>query len=286
MAIKTNIELVEKLKDIAKNRKTLYVMGCFGAPMTSANKKRYCNNHEYNRKTARQKMINSATADTFGFDCVNLIKAVLWSWNGDTSKTYGGATYKSNGVPDTNADGMIALCKDVSTDFSNIELGECVWLKGHIGIYIGDGLAVECTPSWKNKVQITAVKNIGTKSGYNARTWTKHGKLPYITYEKTKPVTTSKPKTIEEIAKEVLQGKWGNGQDRINRLTKAGYDAKAVQTAVNNLAKKPATTKKSNEEIAKEVIQGKWGNGTARKQKLTQAGYDYNAIQKIVNKLL
>ena len=284
--IKTNIELVNKLKDIAKNYKTLYVMGCFGSPMTPSNKKRYCNNHEYNRKSARQKMINSATADTFGFDCVNLIKAVLWGWSGDTSKTYGGATYKSNGVPDTNADGMIALCKDVSTDFSKIEVGECVWLKGHIGIYIGDGLAVECTPSWKNKVQITAVKNIGTKSGYNARTWTKHGKLPYITFEKSKPVTTSKPKTVEEIAQEVLNGKWGNGQDRIDRLTKAGYDAKAVQTAVNNLAKTPTTTKKSNEEIAKEVLQGKWGNGTARKQKLTQAGYDYNAIQKIVNKLL
>lgn len=284
--IKTNIELVNKLKDIAKNYKTLYVMGCWGSPMTPANKKKYCTNHEYNKKAERQKMINSATADTFGFDCVNLIKAVLWGWSGDTSNSRGGATYKSNGVPDTNADGMIALCKDVSTNFSNIEVGECVWLKGHIGIYIGDGLAVECTPSWKNKVQITAVKNIGIKSGYNARTWTKHGKLPYITYEKSQPTTTTKPKTVEEIAQEVLNGKWGNGQDRVNRLTKAGYDAKAVQNAVNKLVKKPTTTKKSNEEIAKEVIQGKWGNGTARKQKLTQAGYDYNAIQKIVNKLL
>lgn len=38
-------ELVSKAIDIAKNYKTLYVMGCFGAPMTAANKKRYTTNH-------------------------------------------------------------------------------------------------------------------------------------------------------------------------------------------------------------------------------------------------
>lgn len=176
-------EFIEKLKDVEKNYKTLYVMGCFGAPMTATNKKRYCNNHSYNMSATRTKMIQAATADTFGFDCVNLIKGILWGWNGNQNKTYGGASYNTKGVPDTSADGMIKLCKDVSTDFSKIEPGEAVWCKGHIGVYIGNGLAIECTPAWKNKVQITAVKNIGTKSGYNARTWTKHGKLPYIEYD-------------------------------------------------------------------------------------------------------
>lgn len=42
-------------------------------------------------------------------------------------------------------------------------------------------------------------------------------------------------KSNAEIAKEVIQGKWGNGQDRVNRLTAAGYDAKAVQAEVNKL---------------------------------------------------
>lgn len=51
---------------------------------------------------------------------------------------------------------MITVCKNVSTDFSRIEVGEAVWMEGHIGVYIGDGLAVECTPCWDNKVQITA----------------------------------------------------------------------------------------------------------------------------------
>lgn len=177
-----NLDFVAILKDIALNYKTLYVMGCFGAPMNAANKKRYVSNHTYNQKSARTKMINAASSDTFGFDCVCLIKGVLWGWCGDTSKTYGGADYTSNGVPDIGADSIINVCSDVSTDFNNIEVGELVWMKGHVGIYVGDGLAVECTPSWENKVQITACNR--KISGYNRRNWTKHGKLPYITYER------------------------------------------------------------------------------------------------------
>lgn len=79
----TNKELAAKLIDVAKNYKTLYVMGCFGAPMTASNKKHYTQNHEYNRRPERTAMINAASADTFGFDCVCLIKGILWGWKGD-----------------------------------------------------------------------------------------------------------------------------------------------------------------------------------------------------------
>lgn len=177
----TNKELAKKLIDIAKNYKTLYIMGCFGAPMTAANKKRYSTNYDYNKQASRTAMINAATTDTFGFDCVCLIKGVLLGWNGDKTKTYGGAKYASNGVPDIGADSMIKVCKEISTDFSKIEIGEAVWMEGHIGVYVGNGLAVECTPKWENKVQITACNQ--SVSGYNRRDWTKHGKLPYVTYE-------------------------------------------------------------------------------------------------------
>ena len=70
----TNKEFVAKLINIAKNMKTLYVMGCFGAPMNPSNKKRYTNNHSYNKKAARKAMINAASSDTFGFDCVCLMQ--------------------------------------------------------------------------------------------------------------------------------------------------------------------------------------------------------------------
>jgi LysM repeat protein len=49
------------------------------------------------------------------------------------------------------------------------------------------------------------------------------------------PAPSPKPtkKSNEEIANEVIAGKWGNGQDRKNRLTAAGYDYRAVQDIVN-----------------------------------------------------
>lgn len=98
------------------------------------------------------------------------------------------------------------------------------------------------------------------------------------------PTVKPTKKTNEEIAKEVMQGKWGNGEDRKKRLIAEGYDYNAVQSIVNDLAAhKPVL--KSNEEIAKEVMAGKWGNGNDRKARLEAAGYNYNAVQEIVNKL-
>ena len=183
MSIKTAKELAVAAKKAATDHKTLYILGCFGAPMNAGNKDYYSGNYAYNRRTERTAKIQAATHNTFGFDCVCLVKGLLWGWNGDTSHPHGGAEYQSNGVPDIDEGSMINACSDVSTDFSHIQIGEVVWMKGHIGIYIGDGLAVECTHRWADGVQITAVHNIGTKSGYNGRSWTKHGKLPYVTYE-------------------------------------------------------------------------------------------------------
>ena len=92
-------------------------------------------------------------------------------------------------------------------------------------------------------------------------------------------------KSIDELAREVIAGKWGNGEDRKNRLTSAGYDFSAVQAKVNELMGGVKSTK-SVDQLAREVIQGKWGNGQDRKNHLTAAGYDYNIIQARVNELL
>ena len=56
------------------------------------------------------------------------------------------------------------------------------------------------------------------------------------------PEPTTSKKTNEEIAKEVYQGKWGNGADRKNRLTAAGYDYAAVQALVSKLVKGESIT--------------------------------------------
>lgn len=88
---------------------------------------------------------------------------------------------------------------------------------------------------------------------------------------------------ISKIADEVIAGKWGNGEDRRNRLTEAGYNPVVVQNEVNNKLRKPSY---SNEDIANQVIAGKWGNGEDRKKRLLSAGYNYNTIQEIINKKL
>lgn len=54
------------------------------------------------------------------------------------------------------------------------------------------------------------------------------GKTPEV-----KPVVK---KTNAEIALEVWEGKWGNGDEREKRITEAGYDYKAIQEIVNNTA--------------------------------------------------
>lgn len=97
--------------------------------------------------------------------------------------------------------------------------------------------------------------------------------------------TTVPSKSIHELAREVIAGKWGNGEDRKNRLTAAGHNYSEIQNRVNELMSK-GTTGKNVDQLAREVIQGLWGNGVDRKQRLTAAGYDYNIVQARVNELL
>lgn len=218
--IMTNKEFVEKAIEIANNYKTLYVMGCFGAPMTASNKKRYCNNNDYNKDAKRQKMINSASSDTFGFDCVCLIKGILWGWNGNLNHAYGGATYAKN-IADLSIATMTGknYSNGNSSNFTNLAIGELLYIgTGHIGIYIGDGLAVECTPAWKNKVQITAVGNIGPKEGYPTRMWKKHCKANFIEYvEDTKPEPT-KPNASDNFLGSRGYLKYGDKGSNINKI--------------------------------------------------------------------
>lgn len=90
-----------------------------------------------------------------------------------------------------------------------------------------------------------------------------------------------------EIVQQVMQGEWGNGQERIQRLTEAGYDASIIQEKVNLVLQGSQNNNTQTiDDIAHEVIQGDWGNGEERKERLEAAGYDYDAVQQRVNELL
>lgn len=119
---------------------------------------------------------------------------------------------------------------------------------------------------------------------------------------------------IDKVAKEVLDGKYGNGGTRKSKITAAGYDYNAVQKRVNEILAEQSeangvdefvaerekatpeaeptsvtpkpTPKFTIEEMVQKVINGEYGNGDERKQKLEAEGYDYRKIQNAVNKAI
>ncbi|MBO7733918.1 MAG: peptidoglycan-binding protein [Methanobrevibacter sp.] len=169
----TGEELAKKCQDILLNYKTYYAKGTFGQCATpsflNTKKKQYPD--WYNSRIDK---LLALPDDTRLFDCVGLIKACCWG--------FPNTIYTSNYFKDYSDQSLWDACTDKSTDFSKIEVGEVLWVKGHVGVYVGNGTAIECTTAWKNKVQYTAVANIKVVSGMNNRKWTGHGKIPTIVY--------------------------------------------------------------------------------------------------------
>lgn len=261
---KTNVGLVAYCK--AQLGKP-YWYGCFGNISTknlySVKKKQYPDQYRWDCPDSQ---LNKRV-----HDCIGLIKGYLWSKDTNSVPVY-------NGNQDVSANGMRSKCQTGGTINTMPDVpGILVFMNAHVGVYIGNGKVIEARGHNYGVVE-TELKKRG---------WTHWGYCPWITYitEEKPAAKPSAKKTVETIAKEVIDGKWGTGETRKKKLTAAGYDYTAIQNKVNEMLK-PSKKVKSNAEIAKEVIDGKWGNGEARKKKLTAAGYDYSAIQKEVNKLL
>ena len=165
-----NLEFTAKAKEIYEKYDTIYSWGTF---MNKSKNGKLCT------------------------DCSGFIKGILWGYptNGK---------YQSNGVSDINADTMINRCSNVSTNFNNIEVGEVVWVKGHIGIYIGNGEVLEASSKWHSKLQKTALLNHKPNKGLNGRVWSKHGKLPYLSYvrDSSRVYIVKKGDTLSKIANE------------------------------------------------------------------------------------
>lgn len=162
-------------------------------------------------------------------DCVGLIKGYLWS---DTPTS----TPKYNSSQDVSANGMLSVCKEKGKISTIPEIpGVLVFLDGHVGVYIGGGYVIEARGHDYGVV----------KTKLEDRPWTNWGKCPWITYIKTtvKPTPTPTKKTIDEVARDVLNGKYGNGEARVKALKAEGYDPVAVQKKVNELCKNSTTIK-------------------------------------------
>lgn len=147
--------------------------------------------------------------------------------------------------------------------------GECGY-KGTYGIWQYDaanvpGVQYTCDRDWGYVDYSEHIKQNGL-NGYSKE-----------------PVLPGVQKSVDELAHEVINGLWGNGQERCDRLTSAGYDYNSVQTRVNELLYPP---RKSVDEVANEVIRGEWGNGEERYSRLTEAGFNYGQVQRRVNEIL
>lgn len=162
-----NHTFIERLKE-ATNQKTAYMWGTFGQPVTAALIKTKARQYPSYYTSTKQAHLGTLAGRATAFDCVGLIKGILWGYNATTAPKY-----CSNGVPDISADQMIKVCKNVSSDFGNVRKGAAVWLPGHIGVYIGDGMVIESTPAWADGVQITKL---------SSRAWKAHGELPWVDY--------------------------------------------------------------------------------------------------------
>lgn len=122
--------------------------------------------------------------------------------------------------------------------------------------------------------QITVIEgNYGNK--VKRRTLTVNGRYirGFVTPHYEKITVDNVPvKSLDEVTKEILSGKWGTGEQRKQALINAGYDYDAVQKRVNEVIK-----------LTDETLDNKYGVGKERVQKL---GKNYDIVQWNINRLL
>lgn len=186
-------EFIRRLIDVAQNQKTKYMWGAIGGPINAT----YIANRAaqwpaYYTASYRQMLTNVADKGWWGFDCVGLIKGILWGWSADPNHWYGGAQYLSNGVPDVGADYLQStLIKNRSSDFSKIQPGDAVFFPGHVGVFVGDGKVVEATTNFGGGVVI---------SNLAGRGWKTYGQLPWVDYSDRIPgSSTSTAATLSYV---------------------------------------------------------------------------------------
>ena len=228
MGNKTNTGLVA-FAECCANENRPYLLGTYGLRLTLQilNQKR----KQYPTKITQEKY-DYAKSHFIGKrtdDCYALLKNYLWMPGTDKElqDKHFDVDPVYNAKQDINADTAYELATEKGTIDTIPELpGVMVRYKGHAGIYVGKGVVIE-----------ERGFNYGcVRTRLNERKWTHWYKSTFITYLPLEVPSNAK-KSIDEIAKEVIAGKWDVYPKRKQLLEDAGYNYAEVQARVNQLLK-------------------------------------------------
>lgn len=178
--IMTDRQFVERLLNI-RNRKT-----------------KYNNKYPYNLCYVHR--------DYTSADCLNYVKAILNGYN-VYNNTVGYYQKDLSNTGDCTEAELLAQCTDVSSDFSKLgNKPEILYMKGHIGVYLGQIIenkynVVECTKSFGGGVVYSWVDSDGTrrkeKGAIKNSKWTHYGLASrWVDYVET---PTEEPKPTQNV---------------------------------------------------------------------------------------
>lgn len=206
-------------------------------------------------KKAVEFAVGIANNDTHGYDQIkrwgdedyDCSALVIESWEeaGVPVKSKG-ATYTGNMKKVFLENGFEEVVGKVNGNTgAGLQYGDVLLKEGsHVAMFIGNGQIVHASINENGKVTggkegDQTGKEICTRSYYN-KPWNS-----ILRYKESVSTPIPEKKSIDVVATEVINGKWGSGNDRKDRLTKAGYNPEEVQKTVNLLLTKPATPVKT-----------------------------------------
>lgn len=157
---------------------------------------------------------------------------------------------------------------DLVTDVNGLKLGDVVAMRpNHIGFFdgyegnymriLGQNQGGKKGPNGGMAFSLALIAKSAFAGAFRYKGW-------------NKPAPAPAKKSNDEIAKEVVAGKWGNNPERKQRLEAAGYNYNAIQNIVNGLVAKPAPAPAPAERTYT-VVKGDWLEKIARDHGTTVA---------------
>lgn len=130
--------------------------------------------------------------------------------------------------------------------------GQSTGSGGHTGIFLSNGSFIHCSYTWNGIHTDTNDIYMSSRLTHNFYRIVSNENIP------------SGGKSIDAVAREVINGLWGNGDARSSALINAGYDPTVVQSKVNELLSGD-TSSSITDQFTKLTLDGKWNAATTRR---------------------